>query len=237
MSHHPCPKCGSSDAFAEYDDGHFWCFSCRAYVPPKDMNIQHVEKHFTKTIKGVMPLPKDFTTDIPKEPYSWLKKYAITSEEISANNLGWSQSEQMLIFPYYGDANNVLCWQGRYFPSRSPKVCTRGFPDSHILLHNCGDRNSVRRVVVVEDAISAIKVSRVCDCSELLGSNLSLQKAVRLSKLYSHLTLWLDYDKLKEMIKLTEKYRSLFNNVNFIATELDPKEYSTEQIKEFLNYE
>ena len=21
ISHHPCPKCGSSDAFAEYDDG------------------------------------------------------------------------------------------------------------------------------------------------------------------------------------------------------------------------
>ena len=27
----PCPKCTSSDAYFEYDDGHGWCFSCTTY--------------------------------------------------------------------------------------------------------------------------------------------------------------------------------------------------------------
>lgn len=31
----PCPVCPSSDAFHRYDDGHGYCFSCQAYVPPE----------------------------------------------------------------------------------------------------------------------------------------------------------------------------------------------------------
>lgn len=30
LYHEPCPKCGSSDANAVYDDGHTWCFSCES---------------------------------------------------------------------------------------------------------------------------------------------------------------------------------------------------------------
>jgi twinkle protein len=33
--HLPCPLCDSSDAFAEYDDGHGYCFSCQGYVASK----------------------------------------------------------------------------------------------------------------------------------------------------------------------------------------------------------
>ena len=29
LSHQPCPDCGSSDALAQYSDGHTYCFSCR----------------------------------------------------------------------------------------------------------------------------------------------------------------------------------------------------------------
>jgi hypothetical protein len=237
ISHHSCPKCGSSDAYAEYDDGHFWCFSCKHFVPANALNIKQVERQLIKTVKGVRPLPLDYTLEIPKEPYIWLKKYSLTNEEITNNKLGWSQSESMLIFPYFGEESNVICWQGRFFPARSPKVYTCGFPDSHILLHHSGDRNTLRRVVVVEDAISAIKVSRVCDSSELLGSNLSMHKAVGLSRTYSHLTLWLDYDKIKEMIKFIERYRSLYDKIDMVVTKTDPKEHSTEQIKEILKYE
>ena len=30
-THQPCNLCGSSDAGAVYDDGHFYCFSCRGF--------------------------------------------------------------------------------------------------------------------------------------------------------------------------------------------------------------
>lgn len=235
LLHKPCSRCGSSDANGIYDDDHEYCFSCGYYKPSKIKSASQVAKLLQPKQEQVRgELPYDFTTAIPKEPYSWLKQYAITSEEISNNNIGWSDTNSMLIFPFYGEQDVLLCWQGRYFPARSPKVYTSGFPDNHTLLHHSSSRRSVRRVVVVEDSISAIKVSRVCDSSELLGSNLSMHKAVGLSRLYSHLTLWLDSDKLKSSIKFCEKYNTLFAEVDYIFTELDPKEYNTEQIKEFL---
>jgi hypothetical protein len=186
----------------------------------------------TKFVKG--NLPQDLSKDIPKEPYTWLKSYALTNEEISGNNIGWSEENSVLVFPFYGENNNVLCWQGRYFPARNPKVYTSGYPDNHILLHVSPSGGYSKRVIVVEDSVSAIKVSRVCDSTELLGSNLSKHKAVGLSKLYNHLTIWLDYDKIKEMVKFTEKYRCIYDKIDFIITKKDPKEYSTYEIKEIL---
>lgn len=236
ISHHPCPKCGSSDAYAEYDDGHFWCFSCHHYIPAKIRNIKQVTSALAEKQKFVKwDFPQDYTTEIPKEPYTWLKSYALTNEEIKTNHLGWSSNNEMLIFPYYGEENEIICWQGRYFPTRKPKVFTSGYPDACLLIHSSNSGEFSNRVVVVEDAISAIKVSRVCTSTELLGSNLSMHKALRLSRSFSHLTLWLDNDKIKEMIKFAEKYRSLYEKVDIIISDLDPKFYNEKQIKEFLN--
>src|SRR6266446_8205409 len=33
LQHVPCPKCPSSDAYCEYEDGHGYCFSCTYYKP------------------------------------------------------------------------------------------------------------------------------------------------------------------------------------------------------------
>jgi hypothetical protein len=236
LYHTSCPKCGSSDANGVYDDGHEWCWSCGKYTPAKIKSISQVESalNSNKPLKKG-ELPDDITSDIPKEPYQWLKQYALTSEEISNNRIGWSQRNSMLIIPYFGEDNDVLCWQGRFFPTRSPKVYTSGYPDDCILLHHNSDREFTRRVVVVEDAISAIKVSRVCTSSELLGSNLSRSKAIRLSKMFDHLTFWLDFDKYSSMIRQVEQNKILFKQVDFIVTKQDPKELTTEQIKEKLN--
>lgn len=236
LYHTNCEKCGSSDANGVYDDGHMWCWSCGKFTPSKINTIKQLENilNVKETLKQG-ELPNDFTTEIPKEPYAWLKQYSLTKEEISNNNIGWSQRNSMLIFPFYGENNNVVVWQGRYFPARSPKVFTCGYPDNHILLHHFDAGKHSRRVVVVEDSVSAIKVSRVCTSSELLGSNLSMHKALGLSRQFSHLTFWLDYDKISSMTKQMLKYSSLFDVVDMVVTKQDPKMYNTNEIKEYLN--
>ena len=34
LRHTSCDNCGSSDANAEYTDGHHFCFSCHTFTPP-----------------------------------------------------------------------------------------------------------------------------------------------------------------------------------------------------------
>lgn len=46
-SHLPCPSCSSSDAYAEYDDGHGYCFSCEYYHPAKTDTVGSDRDVFT----------------------------------------------------------------------------------------------------------------------------------------------------------------------------------------------
>jgi hypothetical protein len=242
FSHHEeCPECGSADNLGVWEDGHKWCFGCHYYIPASALSIKNMEQAFeSKQESKLESLPYDVTTNIPKEPYGWLKKYSLTNEEIVNNNLLWSSSAQMLIFPYYGDmdkthenSNEIIFWQGRYFPTRKPKVYTGGDINHITILSSTGSNHN--NIVVVEDPVSAIKVSRVVDCCPLFGSHLSMHKVTKLSRYYDNLILWLDQDKTKEMIKFAERYKFLFKNVKIVSTEKDPKEYSTEEITNFIN--
>lgn len=45
-SHLPCPSCSSSDAYAEYADGHGWCFSCNYFKPSTDKAVEQSTYEF-----------------------------------------------------------------------------------------------------------------------------------------------------------------------------------------------
>ena len=234
FSHHePCPKCGSKNNLGVYLDGSKWCFGCGYYVTSEGTSVKSMERLLTPIKNGVVEFPNDFTFDIPREPYAWLKQYSLTTEEISENKLGWSARNEQLIIPYFDGEDKIILYQGRYFPTRVPKVFTMGRPDNHILYPTTGIDFDTR-VVVVEDSISAIKVSRHCKATPILGASLSMHKAVGLSRTFSHLTFWLDNDKLSSMVKFKEKYKVLFDKIDIISTALDPKDVADKDIKELL---
>lgn len=238
LYHAPCPKCGSRDNLGVYDDGHSWCFGCgyhnRTTKSLKDVELfQEKEKYSHKDVN----LPADLSNAISGEALRWLRSYDLTNKEIAENAIGWSQREEMLIFPYYDDYYHLLMWQGRYFPTRKPKSFTVGYPENHIIIK--GDRSkfdgdSRTSVVIVEDPVSQIKVARQTDCCCLFGSHLSLHKSIGLSRYYDNLFLWLDNDKIKEMVKFTNRYTHLFKNVKMIISDKDPKCHTDDEIKKYL---
>lgn len=238
LRHEPCEKCGSSDAKGVFDDGHTYCWSCNGYKPSEITSGEQAASILLLKSQGAidknnMSLPLDISKDIPKLPYQWLKGYGVTNEEMQKHGLLWSESRQMLIFPFYGEEATVLCWQGRYFPARFPKVFTAGYPDKYTLMYYNG--NTINSsVCLVEDCISAILVARRGDSAPLFGSNLSTHKAIGLSRLYKKLIIWLDADKYATAVTLANKFSVLFEEVKVIYTEKDPKEYSTEEIRKYL---
>lgn len=63
LHHEPCPndKCGSSDAFSRYSDGHGYCFACEHYEPSSDIPAQRpkADTKGTNFVYGeVKPLEK-----------------------------------------------------------------------------------------------------------------------------------------------------------------------------------
>lgn len=225
IQHEGCPRCGSRDNLAVYDDGHKWCFGCRLYIPPTNTPINEIvnrlEGNKEKYNNNSPELPIDFSVGLPKEPMLWLKKYGITLQEVLDNHIGWSNRESMMIFPYFSEGE-VIFWQGRYFPARKPKVYSCGYPHKSLLIHKTKEKS--KYVVLVEDPVSAVKVSRYVDSMPLFGCNCPQNTLIRLHRYYEGIYIWLDFDKLGEAMKLKNKCTALFKNVKIISTQEDPKE-------------
>lgn len=240
LHHTNCPDCGSSDALGVFDDGHTWCFSCGAYTTSASLSIDNMENILLDKQKERKPtdLPDDFTFNIPNEALAWIKQYSITNQELKDNRIGWSKSGELLIFPYFGEDDEILMWQGRYFPKRNPKVYTCGDCSSCLVLHmvsGTGGGLGDSVVCVVEDPVSALKVGRYVNTTPLFGSHLSIKQAQRIASQFKVMILWLDQDKTKDMIKYAEKYKYFFDDIHIISTELDPKECSDKVIIEELS--
>lgn len=250
-----CPRCPSSDAYTEYDDGGTHCFSCGWHTPGNAYKklLGKAIMHPNKVVLEKCPLlPEDAIgliglahTCRTHKTLEWLSHYGITLSEIDTHQFCWSEGNQYLIFPVYDPRGNLIMWQARYFGDnpRHPKYLTRGFKED--VLHVLGQPgkspflNGAREdveprtdsIVLVEDLISAIKVSRVTPAMPLWGSSLSPQNAHRLSLVYGSAYLWLDYDKREEAVKQAIKH-SLSLSIHPIITKLDPKCYGAEDIRE-----
>lgn len=240
IKHTACPECRkrgkdrSGNNLGVYPD-HVYCFSCGFR---KGKSTPQRPKQAASTIpvqqsKG-LSLPDDTTLSLPSSAYNWVTKY-ITSREAYDNKFMWSDKgipfgttmySECLIMPVYDTYGNLLLYQARHFGSDDslPKYLTKGKPDE--ILHILGKGEGP--IVLVEDLISAIKVSRVCRAMPLFGSNLSLSTCGRLASVTDSIILWLDYDKTRESHRMANRYSSFFNSISVVSTKHDPKETAPE---------
>jgi len=240
LRHEPCPNCGSSDGNAIFDDGHSYCFPCHWYEPG-EQSIEDARKKWDGRDPQVQDtfLPQDFDFNIPQQGVDWLRKYGILQKEIINNRFGWSTEgivlknknlrvSPLLVFPIYDEVGHLLMWQGRTFGTEGPKYITRGAKD---VLHILGQHHESDTIILTEDLISAIKVSRVAPAMPIWGSYMSLELARRLSTRFKKAWLWLDMDKAQEAVKQATNASHIFERgCSCIRTTKDPKEYTTEEI-------
>ena len=223
--HLPCEYCGSRDNAYQYPDG-IWCFGCKRYTPNKT-SINNVKEtlHGTKNTTGKSySIPTDCSFTIPPVPYLWLSNYGLTNDEIQRNNIKWSESKKSLVFPIYNNSELVF-WQERKFGTDKRWISHGSKPDAVL---GAGDP-----LVLVEDIISAIRVSKVTACKPLFGSAINVNIFLRIKEKYSACKIWLDYDKAKDSIKYATQ-GSMFIPTQSIITIKDPKCYTTKEIKEYV---
>lgn len=221
LRHEPCPQCGSRNNLGVWSDGHKYCFGCRYFVSAEG-NIGTVKERLKPSQDGqVPPLPEDVSVYIPEIPYTWLKK-CLTDEEILKHRIGWSMNREAIVFPVFDKQGNLLMWQSRYFGEKKdyPKYLTKGYKGD--ILHVLGEHPS-DRIVLVEDLVSAIVVSRKENAMPLWGSTIHLKTLKQLARYYGQLCIWLDADKLSTAVKSQSVAKLLFNTVNVLYSEQDPK--------------
>ena len=226
LKHTSCDNCGSSDARAIYSDGSEYCFSCH-WTKKASVSGYVVPKYTTDD--QPLSLPDGLTKEFPEVAVNWLAKYEITLAEIIKHDIYWEPYRQQLVFVYKDNAGLVRCIQARNFSKEAKqKYYNQGSPKA--VLPIVKYKEGSNKLVIVEDMVSAVKIARQRDAMPLLGSYLPVDKLMRLQRLYSKITVWLDHDKFKEAYEIMDKFKWLGISSNLVLTSKDPKEYTNEQI-------
>lgn len=215
-----CPRCreqgkdNSGDNLVRYTNGSAFCFACRYLEKPTNYEPPVAKK-------PPKEVPKDLTLNFPKENLDWLKQY-LSPDEIG-DYFRYSPSLRRHVYQHEG------YWEARSVnPTAEPKVLSHG--SKPFILFGTGDP-----IVVVEDVVSAIKVSRVATALPLFGSHFPGDWMVRVAKLKpSKIVIWLDKDKTFECREYGAKMRTLVPICYSLTTQQDPKAQDTDDIRRLL---
>lgn len=238
----------------------YYCHRChfQGYLPDSGMSPKETAKrvkllsdHAESRVQAKIVLPYDFINlrsesenldEIPWDAYHHIWQYGITGEDITDHNLGWSPAYNRVIFPLYeyslfGDTKmrKLVGWAGRdpdwKKGDKNAKWITRSEKGERRYFTSPGDEDTV---VIVEDAISAIKVNRATGYTTvaLLNAAISdnLCRKLRGKKIY----LWLDGDMLAESLLQVQRMRQLGLDARHIYTPRDPKTYNSVYINSSL---
>lgn len=231
ISHEPCPKCRSKDNRGVYDDGSEWCFGCGYYVPPQGiMRVQRaLRKAETIEAWGDLRLPKDVTYRLEDKHLTWLRKYALTTTEIIQFRF-MSSPTKGLILPIFNQSDEVLFYVNRPFKEGIAKSFDNG-RKPFLVLPPRREHRHPETCIIVEDFISAVKVSRYYNCLPLFGSHLGVHTIERLRKRgFKRFCFWLDPDKTKEAVRQALRWNTSTYKCVVIRSDADPKETSDTDI-------
>ena len=226
-----CPECRklgndrSHDNLAVYSDGHCHCFRC---------NYHTGRKHITQAIeqpKSRIVLPADVTTELPYEAKQWLEQYQLSRLDLMSNHVMWSEHWSRIIFPYFNETG-LLAWQGRYVGKETDKAKWFSQGKIHEIIHPVKVTN--RTAVLVEDIVSAIKVSKFTGAIPIFGSSVNAKQILRLKTVVDRVWYWLDPDMRSKSVKMANLSTLLGLPACVIFSDKDPKEHTHDEIKKYL---
>lgn len=234
IRHEPCGNCGSRDNLARYSDGSAWCFGCGFFQPGKLSGWVIQTMDVEPSAEDAIELPPDYSIEYGSEAVSWAGKYGLNPLTLIRNGVYWSEYRKQLIFPWWNKdstPNKLLAYQARNFRVGAPKYLTKGKLDEVLPIYHRAPDKKTKKLCLVEDAISAIKIANMtCDSMPCLTSTLSKEKQSRLSEMYDEIIVWLDGNMYKSALEIADSLAFLGTETQVINTIPDPKAHSYQEI-------
>jgi len=202
----------------------------RAASPGVGKVFQGLKIAFTHT-SGALTIYKndlDVTPILEDHVVEWINKFDIGVAELLAKRVSFSPSQNRLFFNFYdADGERIFAQARNFSPLAKSKYWTVGKADDVIPIYYSKDqsREQLPLLVVTEDCLSAIKISRQNDAMPALSSDLSLTKLKRLARLYGAFLVWLDGDMYHKAQRICRRLQLLGCEAQAVYTPLDPKCY------------
>ena len=254
---HDCPQCGlgtnTNAAIVNHNPKVYTihCYACD-YNDFQFKGVMTLEErqrikdlnNATLTNKTTqVELPEDTVydpTEFSYEARRWLYSNGLTPTAWKRYRVGYSRRLERVILPIYDNEGNLTWYQCRaILEGQRPKYIQPSGDRSNILYYAEQPHEDCSSIVLVEDIMSAIRVTQAGStaCS-LLGTKVSTAQATLLSR-FETLTLWLDSDRAGRQgtTSIKRTLSMVCQNVRSVVTEKDPKTYSNKQINEVLKHE
>lgn len=184
--------------------------------------------------KPVPTLPPDAVplTDGPPAGWQWVLRGGLSPEDaVSRYGLHWHEATRRVLLPIYGPTGAMTALLGRSVHGERPKYLMLG-GDKHAIYRTPKTDSPV--VVVVEDILSAIAVSRTgVNAIAVLGTALTPEHAHEIARGASHVIGWFDPDAAGKQAWVRLRGRMSLQPVTLtrITSTKDPKLLHREEIR------
>ena len=160
-------------------------------------------------------------------------RYSMSRAEIDSTKVRYNPMRGTYVYPIRSSTGERVGVVDRsYTGQRKPKSLTYREIDRP-LLHFPLQYSAVRKgpTYLVEDQMSATKVSRYANCVALLGCNLTDAGATVLQRVTNKIIFALDGDATKAALRLRNEYAGMFKHVAVIQLKRDPKDCDDETLR------
>ena len=233
----PCPSCRKNghdrqgDNLANYPDGSAYCFRCGYYKHKNSVTLFKAPLTLPK-----ITLPADCNTSYPSKILDWMQSFQLTKTDLLHNGALWSDSLDRLIFPFWIDGE-LKGYQARSIKKgeKNKWLAKGNIKDLNIIYS--GGRSVTQwaretRLFLVEDIISAIKVSKANKeilAMPLFGVNFKPLQLVKLQ--FKEYIIFLDENMHEHSIKKARQMSHYGIHCSIILSKCDPKRYTYEELK------
>lgn len=254
-----CHHCGSSGRVSQQG-------STRS---KKRRSRERTGSHFESDLRIPRDFTTDLS-EWSLQSRAWVLKYGIKEDELANNHVGYSSTLGGVVFPVFNYKGELVYYQCRPCdrqPSAEdrqdkgggePEATRTGPKYITRCATNATRRDNILRVrkrvssgtylhvdhsvngVIVEDVLSAIKVTRVEDCIgiPLMGANVSQQLAEHCGLHFENVFIFLDNDN-KQVRENQRKAKKLLDplvrgQVILLQKDRDPKSYTVGELSKIL---
>lgn len=250
MNHSNCPA-GTDTKQRLYlkmtDDGRkilAYCHHCNSKGYYKVRGTGAATVPSIKKKSTYIDIPDDAESDTTKWPAqarAWLWKYGLTPAEVNANYITYSPELRRVILPIATNPAFRYSYQARkiFDDDKGQKYITRMVENSRPFFWGLSHKSKFpKSVVVCEDILSAIKLSRYVDSVALLTTSMSDVVRDFLTKTYDDAIIFLDDDtsqvkmqqvKIRDALSLHMRHVVIYNSGG-----KDPKEHSDDELKNII---
>jgi hypothetical protein len=166
-------------------------------------------------------------------------KYHLSETDISVAGIKWSNTTNRFVYPCRDLNGRQIAFVSRSeYPDVKPKAVTTVLVPEEPLCSFHVQRPQDNRLWLVEDIISAIRLSSRLNACALLGTHVSdgLLNEIKKGK-FDSITVCLDADARESAVKLMERLGGLFGHRALRVPKKDVKNMTPEELQSFLKGE